>query len=603
MILTQKYINYCLKDKIDISKASDLLNRTGIINTCCPLENSIHVEYPTMRPDCNSVMGVMIELSAVSGIPFSNPFENKVTNYKESNKQIGFAVGKINDYILGEIKNEIITELLNANNLISDNDKLLVQNFCALMYGVVVNYFTKSEIKDYNSVEEIEMDISITDDSAKGYKIFLSNKEVSLFNSFEPQYCSDYFFICFFDPAKIKKQLDNQKQTKIRMYYYFIRRNIIIFALNMLNSYFEEKVLVLPEKNPIHQFVSSRDDVVDCANYLLNNNIDIDTIQKALNDFKYEIDDNNFVSPQWREDVISTQDMVNDTIRHTSYQISSFNKKVNKESSNDTYYEVYNLKEKISLFGFKEIITRPFLSKEEAKYIEVLYNDLFSSVELCNPVNKSKPFVSSSNYFNFEKQKKIHDKIFEISYIKRKYNNEITDELFVSLYGKYSVGEDLRGFLCYIWKLFMLKNLKTNIRKNGSRIIHDYVVKDKHVLLVIEKVNKKSTEFFCEFPIELLKSSYKEYKFLSIDSNILTRNYSIDIPSTVSISIFRDLINEFSDVLYILEIQNANLYYENKKIYFNYYLKIAWKNIVKNELSIWNNKLMTFIHDYTEKRI
>ena len=598
MILTQKNLDSLFKKQLDIHQISINLNAAGIINTFDSSSQSISVEYPTMRPDCNSVLGILLEISALFGEKLIFSDSTIPMSISHNKGDISYFIGELSGFAHEIIKQQSTIDILKSNNRSIDaNFYHLLKDYCALMYGCVIQFIPSNNMLP-QSIYDLDEQITIQQTQDK-YSIRFMNEEWEVGNDIDSEF-SDYFIVILTNPSIMKTFLDKRVGRAHPLYYTYIRKSIPIFVTIMMRQICGEHVIFHGTKELFAPKWFDYKSTLHNISSIIGEPVDTVTVSTILSYFGYVFSDNKICTPQWRMDVFNVQDIAHDIMRHPLFTKSQ--KKPYGTASDYKLYKAIIVAKKIHASnGFIEIMTRPFITVSQAKEIESIYNNSFQCVSVCNPCDKNKSYLMGSNYWQCcNTVTEYYSKCFEVSYLKRKYGKKVGDYLAISLAAKVRNGDEIP---------LHFQKIKNYLYSNGNNIIikssNNKIIwmnerdKDDFFLLMFIFNSDKNITVFCEYGINILmhdNDNNMDEKYIYEKNKYVTRRYSVDIPINASfITMMSYIERRISRKVAKVIIENVFLYKKEHDWFLNYRLLVFFSDISKDEIKQFNNLVYLYL--------
>ena len=551
MIISKEVLDFYFDKELSIEEVNVKLNSIGIINTL--KGGKLYIEYPTIRPDCNAMIGIFIEIAAVMNCN-SKIDINMLTQcerYIDNRLVLPYFLGKIPEKIWDEFPNKIQEIVLTDNklNALSKHEKF--RNFCAIMYGCVPFFLNVEENLDTKR-------INVVFENEEFY-VDYNGKRIGLFE--DGTHEGKYLITPIFDTYLLKEYLDKKHKSKIPLYYYFIRESNNFFVHYMYLEVLGDTSLYMTNgENEPTFFTLKINTVLDGMNRVLGNTLGKKDVEECLTKIGYMIDEDEVRTPGWRRDIHNIQDVVNDVYRFNLILVQDKTSITNNDFV--IYEKIEILKNILASESFLQIITRPFIEKANAQMMERLYGENIESISLLNPYNKEKQYLLCSHYCNCAEKNR---KCFEYSILKRKNKGAYSEQRAIGWYGDYGIDESISKIFSMMLNWFVVEKMDCSvIHFTENKTAWQFWLNDDIVsIIVIDFSDKNVFKIFGEF--------FVDYIMLELPSKrpwgdaCLTRRYSIDLPVDMPLPKIIDVFpREYLENVKSIELIDAKPFVKGK---------------------------------------
>ena len=591
MIINKEFLEKYFKQSIDMVELADRMNRIGII--CKHKNGLLFVEYPTIRPDCNALLGVLIEIGSCmdKSIIAMDYEEEEQSGKSRDSKGLTFIAGTLKkDTILDMLQNA--KSLLEYNKLCGENTVESFKNMCALCFGIVPVLF--EDYREYSDfIDKIQKN-KIEDANRLILNWQLDREKYLNINIESNQQL--YIIVPVLDAVLAKKYIDTTYGRKVSLYYYYIRQSNLafakVFSKKLIKSitYINLKSLCLNRKN--YDLIA----LIDNVNLILNEEYKLVDVDKKLKLLGYRIIGDKIYTPSWRTDICNAQDVANDIFR---FSVQDLITEKEDESNSDytTYVKKRLLEERFVSAGFRQIMSRPFVGENESRYMEKIECQEVEAIRLLNPMSQEKPYFKISNYFNCKKAYEKYGKVFEDSIVKWKKHGNFYEEDRLGFYFELGNQEMFPVFVGEIWNIYTNKNIQIKVKKMDGYIIW-IAEKNSNFLMkvLIDDSKRNKVSIFGEFNIrQFIDIEETDIYDLEASEGSLVRTYSFDLPMSCSPKKLINIISECTSYRFDIVVRSMSLYIKQGLKYLNYRMDIRFYGIKKSELAILNEKIVSGI--------
>lgn len=594
MFITENFLNYYLKTSVNLRELSLNLNSSGIINSI--KDDAIYVEYPTIRPDCNSVFGVLIEINAIISDDDTLKLTDTINEYTRlfwsriSDESVCFFVGHISESFIKDNINDPVTELMNRNGLYSNSIHELIRNYCALFYGIVIDFLPTQWVQS-SSVKDLCQCITIKEQKDGMYHIVFKDKNKTFYAN-DTSDESSYFFIApIVNACTIKKSI---KRSDI-LYYYLIRQCNSFFAYRMMTHISDLYYFVPIDSNSCinsgaFDFLLSYDSI----NRILGTNYSSSTILSVLQKLGYRIVGSNIEVPPWRFDIHNEQDIANDIFRAFFSRDVTFEKGDDRNDDYELYNKIYTLKCSLAYNDYWEIMNRPFISESEAGLLDCFFQGKRQCIRLRNPYDSTKPFFACSNILLCLNAMQLSKhRCFETSVLKYYIDGRYKEHFCLSCAIRLTTSESLCMPINIIWSHTLHSKVCFKVEEVNSFVV--WKNPDTSIILCFSANHSKYVDILIELDLNSLltnNSFHGDFSRQYVDNSMI-RDYSIDLPFSISLSEIADVFSkpQFFCIKSV-DICSISPFRKNNHWVLNYQFTIKFSGITKKELPNVNRMII-----------
>lgn len=594
MIISENVWNLFFEEKICLRQAANTLNKAGIINTYLEQENIIKVETPTIRPDLNSILGIVVEYAALANIKMKCNLlkvERRAYETLKIQSNIPVIIGKIQKSRL-ELKNLDIRRILEQNQLVGLDIYQQFVNFCALFFGIPPILIPWNQAVDGVSIEK----------RGNTYEIVAGQKR-QLWG--EPSEVCEEEELCMVtllvNPVETKKFLEQQGKHRDGLYYYYIRRGNSCFLRAMFK--FVGATDIADRNCRKRKGLLFKQEEIS---RILGWNVDEALILKILERLGYQIEKNVLLLPEWRSDIKGIQEIANDVMRFLMLKEKLWEKhSLDNQDYAREYRRIIRIKQYFADNGFREVMTRPFIEESEFKQIQRYYENNIEAVKIENPLNKEKNIFLPSLLTKCMQNLAHDDRIFEISKVKRKQENHILETDVLGVGGRYSSGEEVYSLLNFVYKYAEKIGVRMEEKTigdteyiwrlySGNEIVGTMYIKDegrKHVVILLE------IALLYLYPFDF----FNEY-FMQENGRGVFRELSIDLPIDCSFIRLMECDSIKKSGIDRIILKRITLYKQEKIWKMNYVIRIYFGEMRKKDIPQFNQGLMLDVKHLSEEK-
>lgn len=404
-------------------------------------------------------------------------------------------------------------------------------------------------------------------------------------------------------PELLKSFIDKSGYSKNNpLYYYHIRKSVtndIILAVNNLSTVREAGYYLRLAKRDNRKISCS---IQGIAKNILGMDIEEDEIKSILHEYGYKTANGLLEIPFWRFDIYNEQEVAADLLRyclaHKGDSIfENCNIALNKKITND-YYFINSIRVMLSGTWYTEIISNPFITEQDFKWINRGYMNNFDPLCLLNPIKRTHNIFAPSLIPIMKDLVDKNNRLFEISKVKHRSldgQHTIVERDVVCL-GDYCKYDSMGNFFNLVYSFMgpSLDNLRMDYMPIDENSWFWSITRNDTIFgaIYFNIINTDYAKAVFECDIcqlrELAKTDVTLASPLADDD--LFREYSVDLQPDIPFIELLKIMSKADNYKLIknCSLENVNVYEKGSCRYLNYVIKITFRSCLKKDIRDFN---------------